>query len=124
MREPRAVLRRQRHWHWIVWLLWAVLLVQTSALMHRVAHGSDGSVRMHGVAVLPHAPSDLSALWSEHSKPSDCQWLDDLAHATPPIWTASLDATAPASAQPQARWASATIQALRAYRAQAPPLSV
>ena len=124
MREHRSVRLHQRRWLWMAWLLLAVLLAQTSALMHRVSHGSGGPVRMHSVAALPHAAIDLTALWGEHGKPTDCQLLDDLAHATPPIWTASLDATPLAQTPPQALWTSALTQPLRAYRAQAPPLSV
>ena len=124
MPERRAVLPRFRHSFWMAWLLLAVLLAQTSALMHRVAHGGGVSTRTHSVATLAHTPIDVSVLWGEHGKPADCQLLDDLAHATPPVGTATLDVALPPQTRPVAAWVSSDTQPLRGYWSQAPPLSV
>ena len=125
MPERRALGRvSSRRWLWLAWLLLALLLAQTSALIHRVAHGSGGLARVHSVAALSHADTDLNALWGEHGQPADCQLLDDLAHASPPQWSSSLDAAAPFQIPPATRWVSAHTAALRRYHAQAPPVSV
>ena len=125
MPEHRALGRvSSRRWLWLAWLLLALLLAQTSALMHRVAHGSGGLARAHSATALPHTGVDLGALWGEHGKPADCQLLDDLAHATPPQWTSSLDAAARLQIPPATRWVSAHTAAQRRYHAQAPPVSV
>ena len=124
MPEARLASVAPRRWLWLAWLLLVVLLAQTSAFMHRVAHGGAGSARVQAAAALPHAGIDLGGLWGEHAKPADCQLLDELAHATPPQWTASQDPAAPLQIQPETRWASAHIAALRRYHAQAPPVTV
>lgn len=122
MPEPSlvALLCRRR---WLAWLVLALLLAQTSALMHRVAHGAAGHARAHSVATSAQAGLDLAAVWSEHGKAADCLALDQLAQASPANWTSAVAATATHRTLPPAVWASAHPAALRPYQAQAPPVS-
>ena len=102
-------------------LMVCLLLAQTSALMHRIAHGHALPTRAHSAASVLDASMDLAALWGEHRKPADCQALDDLAQASPPVASFALTMGATVAERPALSWASAHLPPLSLYRAQAPP---
>lgn len=118
---------------WLALLLLAVLLAQTSALMHKVAHHvlepsahrvEASQEAVNGLADLTPASNGLLKLWADHTHRSDCQLLDQLAHATPPAQVVLIAATAvPIGRNLLLRQAPRHFFH-RFYRAQAPPVFI
>ena len=108
-----------------LWL--ALLLAQTSALMHRMVHGAHAGLASQATVQATEAASShagLARLWGEHARSLDCQSLDQLAHATPLSCVVLPVVSQPMQAQAPSVLASVFVRPLRPYFAQAPPLSV